>query len=184
MKKRKGFVSNSSSCSFFVSIKDFENTKELAQYMIEDRFEYLAVPDEKDGEDYKEEERRKKNLLQSLEKVQKNENLAFLSCNFDTFITKVNLKDAEGSSYVRDGLVLPNEEYFYIATTNNITWNLDKCYPFGFNDGDCYDGLYDHVFIEGEIFLVLDNMKKIYVPTEPYYCQTIRRCEEWRRIPI
>ncbi len=179
MKTRQGFVSNSSSCSFFVSLKDFKNTNELALHMIEDRLKKFDA--KKGSKRYEDEKKRKEQLLQFLKEVKENENLAFKSHNFDTFIIKINIKDAEGTNYIENREILSDKEYLYVSTTNNLQWNINKCCPNGFNSGDCYDGLYDHVFIEGQSFLVLDDMKRIQVDTEPFYCQSIESCKEIKK---
>ena len=111
MKTRNGFVSNSSSTSFFLPLKKWPNTYEVAWYMIERRMEYFKemaedFEDEADGhykERYASEKTRGKQLLKNLTNItDKDENLFFLSVNEDTHITKVNVKDLQkGTCWLR-----------------------------------------------------------------------------------
>ena len=89
-------------------------------------------------------------LLKNLETIENNENIAFSSLNYDTYISKVEI----------DG-----NEFLYVATCNNIQWNLwdYSTIPQSLNKGDIYDGLYDHDYVEHCEFLVLDYMKKIKI---------------------
>lgn len=193
MKTRNGFVSNSSSCSFIVSLKTFPTTIALAEFMIFSR--YL------DKKEYYEEERNKLRTNPKLanEEIEFNEkryrilnenistiistakstntpspNLCFKSCNFDTFITEIEVS---------------KNKYIYVSTCNNEDWSeIDKtipiepiyqqekvddepiCYGFGtthrdqyFNGGDLYDGLWDSSYVKGGTFICIDTLKSIVV---------------------
>jgi len=192
MKSRIGFVSNSSSCSFIVSIKDFATTIAVADAMLNQRYEwhrdgcedmikYLSNPDHKDHrgldsiETYKKElkdnEETYLKLMQNLLEIGDDgkhpPNLAFSSCNFDTFITEIEVAD---------------EKYIYVATCNNVGWDFPKvvpqiprepcekgsvfCYysePEGFNAVDLYDGHWDDNYIQGATFTVIDDKTTVCV---------------------
>lgn len=177
MKIRNGFISNSSSCSFIVSTKEFPTTIDLAEFMVENRYEYKKE-DYKDNIEYikshpdvrndtieetekwmKENEEiygvLKKNLnLVKIAKEDDNPNLAFKSVNFDTFIKQIEVEGIK---------------YFYVSTCNNVTWEIPRIIPQGkskivyepFSDGALYDGLWDEEYIQGDTFIRLDDNKAI-----------------------
>ena len=93
--------------------------------------------------------------------------VCFSSCNFDTFIRKIELN---------------GKQYIYVATCNNIDWGLTNAlnlFPIKNNisgkgysttdgyihQGDVYDGIYDSSYVKGEEFYVIshDNIPKIRV---------------------
>lgn len=103
MKIRNGFVSNSSSSSFIISTKDFENVRSLATYMINKKIEeYEEYRD--NGEDV---DNFDKTLIERLQNIDENQNVSFPSCNYDTYIRKVG-------------------NYYLVATCNNTDWDLDE----------------------------------------------------------
>ena len=83
-------------------------------------------------------------------------NLAFESCNFNTFIREIEVS---------------GQKFIYVATCNNNHWDLpsvipedkSKNTPNAFNSGDLYDGLWDEEFIEGEDYIAIDNKKTISI---------------------
>jgi hypothetical protein len=112
MKIRQGFVSNSSSSSFVLKVGEpFDTIKELAEYMIPKR-EW-----DNDAE-----------TLEKLKSCPDDKNLTFRSCNYDTFIAKI------------DG-------YFLIETCHNHDWDLHdfRCssYPTKFLDEYGDDSFYN-----------------------------------------
>jgi len=181
MKKRNGFVSNSSSCSFIVSTKEFPTAWDLADYMIETRYQYKKnyynenicytrnnPPKEQLSEAQKtliaedekllqQNEETYKMLKENLSKIpQKNHNLAFRSVNFDTFVTQI---EVEG------------QKYFYVSTCNNVQWEIPRVIPNGkgpinqdyFNEGDLYDGLWNKDYIEKQTFIRIDDNEEVFV---------------------
>ena len=104
MKIRKGFVSNSSSSSFIISINDFPTVRDLATYMLnqkikEDLIYYGKTDDNYDILD--------KKYIHLLKNIDENQPVSFPSCNEDTFIKKVG-------------------DYYIISTCNNTDWDLYK----------------------------------------------------------
>lgn len=93
MKVRNGFVSNSSSSSFIISNKKFATVSDLAKYMIKQKMQ------DEGSNKYD------KLLIKNLSKIDKNRNMSFPSCNYDTYIRKV------GDCYL-------------VATCNNTYWDL------------------------------------------------------------
>lgn len=173
MKIRSSFVSNSSSCSFIVSLDHFTNTFDLAKYMIKERensetkyyLEEIKIikkandidrHDEHCIEDYNKSIENLKAiteiLLNNLEELKKendiNSNLLFKSCNYDTFISKQSL---EGKSFL------------YVATCNNVPWNLPKPNFVLDMENDIWDGNMDDNFIIGDNYLVIDTKKSIII---------------------
>jgi len=181
MKTRIGFVSNSSSCSFIVSTKEFPTTWDLADYMIEARYQYEKncyqedicyakrnLPKEPLSDAQKELIKEDEKLLQDNEEIYKtlksnlskilkgDSNLAFRSVNFDTFITQI---DVNGTKYL------------YVSTCNNVIWDIPKTVPNGhgetipelFSFGGLDDGEWDEEYIEGNTFIRLDDNKEIKI---------------------
>jgi len=99
MKIRNGFVSNSSSSSFLINIVDnYNSIGELAKEMIlqrdyDDDQELIEIID---------------NAIKD-QKYSGNDSIYFNSCNYNTFIIKLD------------------EEYVFIETCNNVQWDLDVC---------------------------------------------------------
>lgn len=139
MKLRGGFVSNSSSSSFFIPLDKWGSTKELAKYMLDVQEESW-----KNHRCSKEDMEALRQWRENLEiAVDDNPNVSFPSCNFDTYITKIT----------RGG-----KEYLYVATCNNEQWDLseDSVIPED-ADGSVYDGEYDEEYVYGNEFLRLDT---------------------------
>lgn len=192
MKRRKGFVSNSSTCSFIVAAKEFPDTTDLAEFMILDMYEDLTAK-AKDAIKYAERSsnncnhpedsiENNKKWLQEIEdnykKLTKNlaklvadlkdhkltdSNLAFRSIQFDTFIRAI---EVEG------------QKYYYVSTCNNICWDLPHVIPHGrsspqadgFNDGDLYDGAWNEEYLKGRMFMVIDTLNGVTIKD---YCKGI-----------
>jgi len=160
MKTRLGFVSNSSSCSFYVALKEMPTTYDLAEFMIEDRMSYVKhlytdnIKDVNDTEDQKYlalMEERTKNLQENLKNLsnKKNPNIAFRSTNFNTFITKVDVQDTP---------------FLYVATCNNVQWSVPQCgLSMLGHGGDIYDGLYNEKHIYGKEFIDLDKNRIVLI---------------------
>jgi len=176
MKKRNGFVSNSSSCSFVVSLKEFPTTVCLADFMIVVRYEYKKDYYKRAIESIKSDPDRYPNetVESCTELLEENEetyaklrnnlseitdispNVAFKSFNFDTFIREIEV----------DG-----QKYLYVATCHNVVWDMPKVIPQGksktmqeyFNDGDLHDGLWNEEYIQGETFIVVDTGESVTI---------------------
>lgn len=156
MKVRRGFVSNSSSSSF---ITDFSNVEDCLIYMLDN---YL----QNSSDDYRTEKVRL--ILENFKILSNNYNskdcpVAFHSCNFDTFIKKIEIN---------------NKNYIYVATCNNEDWDLSTSldiFPMN-NDtelgieyppdnlihgGDIYEGIFDDRYVRNNIFYVIDDERKI-----------------------
>jgi len=102
MKIRNGFVSNSSSSSFIISVNDFPTVRSLAKYMLKRKIaEYDDYYDE-DKEDIFD-----KTLIKKLKNIDENQNVSFPSCNYDTYIRKV-------------------DDCYLVATCNNTDWDLNE----------------------------------------------------------
>ena len=161
MKIRHGFVSNSSSSSF---ITDFSNVKDCLTYMLDNHMQELDNKDRYDKERIKSIKLIIKNF-KNLSKKNKSEDcsVAFRSCNFDTFIKKIEIN---------------NKNYIYVATCNNEDWDLSTSldiFPMN-NDtelgieyppdnlihgGDIYGGVFDDRYVQNNIFYVIDDERKI-----------------------
>ena len=141
MKTRLAFVSNSSSCSFFLSVKEYPNTKFVAEYMLDDRMECRKDYWDDKYNPYSQEEKDMfeadyKKHTESIQGQQnENDNFAFRSCNFDTFITRIE----------RNG-----KKYIYVATCNNHSWGVNRMTPDGTYEGEIYEGAYDDEYVRGK----------------------------------
>jgi len=156
MKVRRGFVSNSSSSSF---ITDFSNVEDCLIYMLDN---YL----QNSSDDYRIE--KVKLILENFKILSNNYNskdcpVAFHSCNFDTFIKKIEIN---------------NKNYIYVATCTNEDWDLSTSldiFPMN-NDTelgieytpdnlihgvDIYGGVFDDRYVQNNIFYVIDDERKI-----------------------
>ena len=154
MKVRRGFVSNSSSSSF---ITDFSNVEDCLTYMLDN---YLKSS----NDDYRIE--KVKLILENFKILSNNSKdcpVAFHSCNFDTFIKKIEIN---------------NKNYIYVATCNNENWELSTSldvlpinndtglgieYPPSnlIHGGDIYGGIFDDRYVRNNIFYVIDDEGKI-----------------------
>jgi len=101
MKTRNGFVSNSSSSSFIISVNDFPSVRDLAIYMINKKIGENSYEKDEDN-DY---DIYDKKYIRALIDVDENQAISFPSCNYDTYIKKV------GDCYL-------------VATCNNTDWDL------------------------------------------------------------
>lgn len=102
MKIRNGFVSNSSSSSFIISVNDFPTVRSLATYMLNkkiEEYEEYRDHDEYDEDDYD------KTLIERLQNIDEDQSLSFSSCNYDTYIRKI-------------------KDCYLVATCNNTSWDL------------------------------------------------------------
>jgi hypothetical protein len=163
MKIRSKFVSNSSSCSFVVSLEEFPTTVDLAEYMLEVRMADIRVDTGADtgvahlgNKTLKEVEKKHSKRIRNLHNFAnikgnpKSPNIAFSSCNFDTFITQIEVKD---------------KKYLYVSTCNNTQWDVPQVIPQEetgyeiehFSDGDLYDGVFDDFFIRGKSYFNLET---------------------------
>ena len=77
-----------------------------------------------------------------------NDNFAFTSCNFDTFITRITFKE---------------KEYIYVATCNNHSWDVNRTTPDGTYDGEIYEGAYDDEYVRGKEYYVIDQKRRVFV---------------------
>ena len=179
MKTRNGFVSNSSSCSFIVSLKDHPNTISLAKEMIEQRYLNRTVynSDEYEEDRYDMLKNNLNTIAANIQDHNLSPNLAFKSCNFDTFITQIEVGEAK-------------TKYIYVATCNNEKWGIHKTIPKEpiykhnkhnkhdfmatyeesqyFNEGDLYDSVWDRTYIRGDSFTCIDNLKVVKVENQLY----------------
>lgn len=101
MKIRNGFVSNSSSSSFIISVNDFPTVRSLAKYMLKRKIAEYEYYNDNDNDTFD------KNLIKKLKNIDENQNVSFPSCNYDTYIRKV------GNCYL-------------VATCNNTDWDLNE----------------------------------------------------------
>ena len=177
MKNRHGFVSNSSSSSFIV---DMPTVEDVLKYMLVGKLNSIH----EDSDELKDLEEEKKDIWKVFETMMnfarlsekektKDCSIAFHSCNFDTYIKKIEIN---------------GKNYIYVATCTNIDWELEKIsakgiYPVKsyYYDGiletndasvhksDIYQGVLDGKYIEGNEFYVIDNnnIPKIKVGNEP-----------------
>ena len=104
-------------------------------------------------------------MIKNFKIISKKENskdvpVAFHSCNFDTFIRKINFY---------------GKNYIYVATCNNVQWELynanglfprknDMSDKYHTSDSlihgrDVYEGLLDDIYINGNEFYVIDDKK-------------------------
>ena len=102
MKIRNGFVSNSSSSSFIISVDSFPSVRELAKYMIKRKIK----DDESDDYNWRDEilDYNKK-YLERLKNIDENQPVSFPSCNYDTYIKKI-------------------ADCYLVGTCNNTDWDL------------------------------------------------------------
>lgn len=113
MKIRNGFVSNSSSSSFVISVDDFPSVRSLATYMINKKIQedlYTAEDYKYYGEsadDIKEYIEYDKKLIKRLKNVDENSPVSFPSCNYDTYIKRIG-------------------DYYLVSTCNNTDWDLHE----------------------------------------------------------
>lgn len=166
MKLRNGFVSNSSSSSFIISNKKFKTVRSLATYMIKQKIKERRYEPEPEFNDYD------KQYIKRLQNIDKNKDVSFPSCNYDTYIRKV------GDQYL-------------VATCNNTDWDLydystklsDKAkeeleklknlYPKGSDDiqeiENILDGESDEFYLFGNDYY---DLNKEIIGVETYdYCE-------------
>ena len=179
MKIRHGFVSNSSSSSF---ITDFSSVKDCLTYMLDNHMQELDNKDRYDKERIKSIKLMIKNF-KDLSKKNKSEDcpVAFHSCNFDTFIKKIEID---------------NKEYVYVATCNNVNWELSNpidllpmkniYISYGkeyltsdglIHGGDIYDGFLDDIYINNHEFYVIDDKKIKKIKVSDKHCFGIDESE-------
>jgi len=104
MKKRTGFVSNSSSSSFIISTEHFPKIKDLATYMIKQQMNEREEGDS-DTDWYDQYMKQNKLYIERLNKLDENQAISFPSCNYDTYIKKIG-------------------DVYLVATCNNTDWDL------------------------------------------------------------
>lgn len=159
MKIRHGFVSNSSSSSF---ITDFSSVKDCLSYMLDEHMQELDNKDRWDKERIKSIKLMIKNF-KDLSKKNKSEDcpVAFHSCNFDTFIKKIEID---------------NKEYVYVATCTNVNWQLynnslnTSNIKNNYSSGDIYEGALDDIYIKGNEFYVIDDKKIKKIKVSDKHC--------------
>jgi hypothetical protein len=177
MKTRYGFVSNSSTTSFFVDVKGFKTTIDLAEYLILSQLFHVIDYYEKEINQNLEWIKRGSNgnypdeSIQELHAQIKQKEERMEEARRAYHIRSNNLKTLSGDpniafptptapTYIKKVLVndLP---YYYMATTNNIDFKLTYSDPPGLEKYCIWEGELNDTYIIGSTFRNLQTNKDV-----------------------